>query len=168
MTFATLTFATPRPHPLRAVPGPGSALALIAVLMACTDPAPADDPDAAPEAATRPAATVTILEPADGAVVDGPDVRVRFTVAGDLRIVPAGDTTPATGHHHVYLDHDLGDPSEPVPTLPGAVVHVGTGADELVLENVAAGEHRLIAVVADGVHVPLQPWVVDTVHFRVR
>ena len=26
----------------------------------------------------------------------------------------------------------------------------------------------LIAVIADGVHLPIQPWVVDTVHFVVR
>ena len=45
---------------------------------------------------------------------------------------------------------------------------MGDGSAEYVFENVAAGEHRLIAVVADGVHVPLDPWVVDTVTVTVR
>jgi hypothetical protein len=118
-------------------------------------------------AADLPSPTVTILEPTDGAQVEGPDVLVRFEVAG-VRIVPAGDTTAGSGHHHLYLDHDLTDPTQPVPTIPGAVVHVGTGATEVLLEGVAPGEHRLIAVVGDGLHVPLQPWVVDTVRFVVR
>ena len=37
----------------------------------------------------------------------------------------------------------------------------------LAFEGVEPGEYTLIAVVADGVHVPLQPWVVDTVTFTV-
>jgi hypothetical protein len=92
---------------------------------------------------------------------------VRLEVSG-FDVVPAGDTTAFTGHHHLYLDHDLTDPAQPVPTIPGAVIHMGDGGSEYVFEGVPAGEHRLIAVVADGVHVPLRPWVVDTVHFRVR
>jgi hypothetical protein len=110
---------------------------------------------------------VTILEPAEGAEIEGPAVRVRLDVSG-VRIVPAGDTTPATGHHHLYLDHDVTGPAQPVPTIPGQVIHLGDGSAEYVFENVEAGDHRIVAVVADGVHIPLRPWVVDTVRFRVR
>jgi hypothetical protein len=99
--------------------------------------------------------------------VDGPDVQVRLGADG-IRIVPAGEVIPGTGHHHLYLDEDLGDPGVPVPTIPNRVIHLGTGADEYTFEDVPAGEHRLIAVVADGLHVPIQPWVVDTVRFVVR
>ena len=88
--------------------------------------------------------------------------------ASGVRIVPAGDTTAGTGHHHLYLDQDLGQPGEVVPSIPGHVVHLGTGASEYVFIDVPSGEHRLIAVVADGLHVPLQPWVTDTVRFVVR
>jgi len=45
---------------------------------------------------------------------------------------------------------------------------MGDGSSEFVFEGVAPGEHRLIAVVGDLVHMPLQPWVVDTVTFVVR
>lgn len=76
--------------------------------------------------------------------------------------------TPGTGHHHLYLDADFEDATVPVPTVPGSIVHIGTGASEYVFENVPAGQHRLIAVVADGAHVPLHPLVVDTVVFTVR
>ena len=127
--------------------------------------APAEAPAASPSSENM--ASVTILEPSDGAMIEGDSVQVRLEASG-VQIVPAGDTTAGTGHHHLYLDQDLGQPGEVVPTVPGHVVHLGTGASEYVFTDVPAGEHRLIAVVADGTHVPLQPWVTDTVTFTVR
>lgn len=112
-------------------------------------------------------ASVTILEPADGAMFDGPNVVVRLSTA-NLPIVPAGDLTPGTGHHHLYLDADVESWTAPVPTVPGSIIHMGNAASEYTFENVPAGNHRLIAVVADGVHVPLNPLVVDTVFFMVH
>jgi hypothetical protein len=128
------------------------------------DAAPADTP---PEAAVAGTRTVTILEPADGATVMGPVVNVRLATTG-VPIVPAGDLTPGTGHHHLYLDADVTGPTEPVPTVPGSIVHMGNAESEFRFDSVQPGQHRLIAVVADGVHVPLQPWVVDTVMFTVQ
>jgi hypothetical protein len=49
---------------------------------------------------------------------------------------------------------------------PG-IVHLGQAQTEHHFEGVAPGEHRLIAVVADGAHFPLSPLVVDTVVFTV-
>ena len=94
-------------------------------------------------------------------------VRFDLTVTG-MPIVPAGDMTPMTGHHHLYLDADQTLPGAPVPTTPGSIVHMGDGSSEFTFEEVEPGEHRIIAVVADGAHIPLQPWVVDTVTFTVR
>jgi hypothetical protein len=37
-----------------------------------------------------------------------------------------------------------------------------------VLTGIAPGPHRLIAMVGDAGHVPLQPLLVDTVNFVVR
>jgi hypothetical protein len=112
-------------------------------------------------------AEVAIVEPAQGATVEGATVRVRLEASG-VRIVQAGDTTSGTGHHHIFLDDDLSPAGQPVPSVPNRIIHMGDGSAEYVFEDVAGGEHRLIAVVADGVHVPLQPWVVDTVSFTVR
>jgi hypothetical protein len=83
-------------------------------------------------------------------------------------ILPAGDMTPGTGHHHLYLDADLVDASAPVPTVPGSIIHMGNGATAYTFENVSSGPHRIIAVVADGAHLPLRPLVVDTVNFVVE
>ncbi|GIW53227.1 MAG: hypothetical protein KatS3mg081_2582 [Gemmatimonadales bacterium] len=110
---------------------------------------------------------VLIVEPADGDTVVGPAVTVRLQAHG-LAIVPAGDTTPNSGHHHLFLDRDLTPAGTPIPTEPGYIVHLGTGGDTYTFDSVAPGPHRLIAVVGDAVHVPLNPWVVDTVHFVVR
>ena len=128
--------------------------------------APPEEEEAAPEDAPPAAPSVTIVAPADGSFQEEKDVVVwlRSTVP----IVPAGDMAPGTGHHHLYLDADLGDTSAPIPTVPGSIVHLGTGDTEYTFENVSSGPHRLIAVVADGAHVPLQPLVVDTVDFVVE
>jgi len=146
-----------------------STLALCLLIAACGGEAPETD---MPEGmdmsmSDEPIGTVTILEPANAAEIMGSTVNVRLTVAG-FPIVQAGDMTPGTGHHHLYLDADFDDVTVPVPTVPGSVIHMGNGASEYVFENVAAGQHRLIAVVADGAHVPLHPLVVDTVNFTVR
>jgi hypothetical protein len=128
----------------------------------------AADDDPAPESVPAEASppSVTILAPPDGSFQEERDVTVwlRSTVP----IVPAGDMTPGTGHHDLYLDADLGDLAAPVPTVPGSIVHMGDASVEYVFENVSSGPHRLIAVVADGAHVPLQPLVVDTVEFVVE
>lgn len=112
------------------------------------------------------AQTVSILEPANGATIDGPVVTVRL--ATTVPIVQAGDMTPGTGHHHLFLDGELSPAGTPIPTVPGAVVHLGDGSSEFTFDAVSPGQHRLIAVVANGAHVPLSPPVVDTVTFTVR
>lgn len=146
---------------------------LLLLVTACGPAADSEAPAEAPEeAATETTAEpegpqVTVVEPADGSTVPGPDVTVRLAVTG-LDIVLAGDTTPGTGHHHLYLDTELAPAGEPIPSVPGSVVHMGDGSSEYTFEDVEPGEHTLIAVVGDGLHVPLQPWVVDTVSFVVR
>lgn len=120
--------------------------------------------DAMPETEAA-AGTVTFVTPTDGAEINGSTVTVQLS--STVPIVPAGEMTMGTGHHHLYLDEDLTPADEPVPTVPGLIIHMGDGSASYVFEDVPPGEHRLIAVVADGVHVPLQPWVVDTVTFTV-
>ena len=120
----------------------------------------------APPAAAPPASTVTIsvMPSADGQ----PSSSVTIDFSSTVQIVPAGDLTPATGHHHLFLDADLTAADVPVPSVPGSIIHMGDASTTYTFEDVAPGEHRLIAVVADGVHVPLQPWVVDTLTFTVN
>ena len=118
-------------------------------------------------AAPAPHRAVVITSPTDGAIVDGPSVRVLMEAHG-LTVVPAGDSTPNSGHLHLFLDRDLSPAEIPIPTEPGFIVHMGTGASEYTFDTVAPGEHRLIAVVGDALHIPVRPWLVDTVRFTVR
>ena len=141
---------------------------LTLLLMACGGE-PAPEPPAAEQPATPvpPARRVEITAPLEGDTVVGPAVTIRFEAHG-FTVVPAGDTTSNSGHHHIFLDRDPSPPGSPIPAEPNFIVHVGTGADSVVIAQVAPGQHRLIAVVGDGAHVPVEPALVDTVTFFVR
>ncbi len=154
---------------MKNMPRPTALILSVALASACGGEPPADTEEAGAEEAA-PAATmasVTIGSPSDGAAIMTADVTVTLTVDG-VQIVPAGDMTAGTGHHHLYLDADLAAEGTPVPTVPGSIIHMGDGSAEYTFEGVGPGEHRLIAVVADGIHVPLDPPVVDTVMFTVN
>ncbi|MEZ4422849.1 MAG: DUF4399 domain-containing protein [Gemmatimonadota bacterium] len=109
--------------------------------------------------------TVRITEPAEGATLEGP-FRVAFEVEG-LTLVPAGTDQPRSGHHHLLIDHDIPPSGQPIPSTEG-YIHMGQAQPETMVEGLAPGEYRLIAVVADFAHVPLEPLVVDTIHVTVR
>ena len=120
----------------------------------------------APPAGDTPIGSVSIVTPISGATLSGTTVEVQL--ASTVTILPAGDMTAGSGHHHLYLDADLTEAGVPVPSIPGSIVHMGDASSTFVFEGLSPGVHRLIAVVADGVHMPLQPWVVDTVTFTVN
>jgi len=109
---------------------------------------------------------VEIVRPADGDTVEGFAVEVRLAAHG-FTVVPAGDTTPNSGHHHLFLDRDVSPAGEPIPAEEGHVVHMGDGSSTFVFDSVAPGPHRLITVVGDAIHVPV-PGLRDTVEFTVR
>jgi len=111
-------------------------------------------------------ASVQIVLPAEGPFEEGSSVMVTLEVSG-LTIAPAGTTDPGTGHHHLMIDRDLPVGGLLIPSFPGQV-HLGQGQVEYEIEGLDAGEHRVIAVVGDGTHVPLDPWVVDTVTFVIE
>ena len=145
-------------------------IALLALLAACGSDAPetSNTADTATGQAAAPASReVRIVAPTEGAEVMGPDVTVELQVTG-IEIVPAGDTASGTGHHHLYLDADLAPMDQPIPSVPGQIIHMGDGSSSYTFEGLEPGEHRVIAVVGDGVHVPVQPPMADTVRFVVR
>ena len=111
-------------------------------------------------------ASVQIVLPAEGPFEEGSSVMVTLEVSG-LTIAIAGTTDPGTGHHHLMVDRDLPVGGLLIPSFPGQV-HLGQGQVEYEIEGLDAGEHRVIAVVGDGTHVPLDPWVVDTVTFVIE
>ena len=122
-----------------------------------------------PEVSDTPetVASVTITSPATGATVPQGTLTVTFEVEGVV-VSPAGTMDPGTGHHHLIVDADVTSWSEPLGAEEGRYIHMGQAQTEWVLDALTPGEHRLIAVVADGVHIPLDPPVTDTVWITVE
>ena len=115
---------------------------------------------------SAPLMAVRLVEPADGAVIDGSSVSVVLGVEG-LEIVPAGTIQPRSGHHHLLVNTDLTPAGQPIPATPGVHIHLGQAQTDYELTGLEPGDYTVIAVVGDAVHVPLDPPVVDTVTFTV-
>lgn len=145
-----------------AVAGAGIALAFVG----CGGDSGDQSGEAAREAASGEPARVVIVDPADGAEVGAGPLLVVMETEG-VEIVAAGNMDPGTGHHHLIVDADVDWPL-PIPNDPGVHYHMGQGQTEFTLEDLAPGRHRIIAVVADGVHIPLDPPVSDTITVVVR
>jgi hypothetical protein len=111
-------------------------------------------------------AKVKITAPRKGAVVSAP-VKVALVATG-VEIVPATEERPGTGHHHLFVDHDLTAADDTIPKGVTGIIHLGRGQTEFVLDSLKPGRHRVIALVGDWKHVPLKPLVVDTVTFTVK
>ena len=102
-------------------------------------------------------ARLTILSPADGAVVRGP-VTVRFGLSG-MGVAPAGVEHENTGHHHLVIDAPLPPLDEPIPTDDNHL-HFGGGQTEAVIV-LPPGPHTLQLLMGDWSHVPHAPPVVS-------
>jgi len=122
-------------------------------------------PSAAQAQAARKV-TVQITSPRNGATVTGP-VLITLQATG-VQIVPASVERPGTGHHHLFVDHDLTWISDTIPMGSPGILHLGRGQTEFVLDSLKPGPHRVIVLIANWQHVPLNPLVADTVTFTVK
>jgi hypothetical protein len=110
--------------------------------------------------------TVSITSPAEGDTVVGSAVHITLNATG-IEIAPAADARPETAHHHLYLDVDFPQSEATIPMGVAGVVHLGQAQKDYHWEGVTPGPHRLIAVLADPGHIPVRPYVTDTVNFVV-
>lgn len=110
---------------------------------------------------------VEIVEPANGAVMSGPDVRVVLVATG-VEIVSAAEEREGTAHHHLFVDRGSTSPDDTIPSGVTGILHLGRGQTEFVLRGLASGEHTVIALLANWAHLPLRPLAADTVNFAVR
>ena len=110
--------------------------------------------------------TVSITSPAEGDTVSGSAVHIMLDATG-IEIAPAADARPETAHHHLYLDVDFPATEAMIPAGAPGIVHLGQAQKEYHWESVTPGPHRIIAVLADPGHIPLRPYVTDTVNFVV-
>ena len=110
-------------------------------------------PAVMPRSASAAGASVFFITPADGDTVSGP-ILVEFGIDG-MAVVPAGDNTPHSGHHHLLIDTGLPDLGMPIPA-DAQHVHFGDGSTstEITLEP---GEHTLQMLLGDHLHIPHDP-----------
>lgn len=143
------------------------ALFVVTVVSACD---PDEDPPVDTVADAVPAddiVLVSIIEPIAGVAIPSGNVRIVLTTA-NLQILPAGTNEPGSGHHHLIVDSDLPSMDQPIPSITGRYIHLGKGQTEFLLENLESGDHTVIALVGDYLHIPLDPPVADTVTFSVN
>lgn len=100
-----------------------------------------------------PNARLYFVSPEDGAAVSSP-VTVRFGLSG-MGVAPAGMPKENTGHHHLIIDAELPDLTQPVPADDNHR-HFGGGQTEVVIE-LAPGSHTLQLLLGDALHVPHDP-----------
>ena len=109
-------------------------------------------------------ARVFIVSPRDGANVV-PDFHVVFGVSG-IKVAPATDTTPGTGHHHLLVDvKELPPLSAPIPADANHK-HYGKGQTTDLL-HLKPGDHTLQLDFADYRHMQFDPPLVSqkiTIH----
>jgi len=112
-------------------------------------------------------AKVRIVSPARDTVLKGTTVTVVLEATG-VEIAPVAEHRAGTAHHHLFLDTEVTPVDQPIPVGVAGIVHLGKGQTSYTFENVAPGEHRLIAVLGDINHVPLKPLATDTVRFAIK
>jgi hypothetical protein len=112
------------------------------------------------------AARVFIITPKNGATV-GRDVLVKFGVRG-IKLAPATDTAPGTGHHHLLIDvKELPPLNAPIPA-DADHKHYGKGQTEDTI-HLTPGDHTLQLDFANFAHMQFDPPIVSkkiTIHVK--
>ena len=110
--------------------------------------------------------TVQITSPENGATVSNP-VTIKLVATG-VRIAAASDQSTGSTHHHLFVDQELKWLNDTIPQGSPGIIHLADGQKEFVLDSLAPGPHRVIALLARWDHVPLYPLIADTVVFTVK
>ena len=149
------------------------ALLLLTLIAACGD-RPATEPSATAAPAKTPApampvrttsaadAAVFFISPADGETASNP-IKIVFGIAG-MAVVPAGNDTPHSGHHHLLIDSGVPDLGLPIPKDENHV-HFGDGSTETEI-TLPPGEHTLQMLLGDHMHNP--PLMSDIITIKVQ
>ncbi|MEO7064516.1 MAG: DUF4399 domain-containing protein [Dokdonella sp.] len=111
-------------------------------------------------------AKVFFIAPKNGVHV-GQDVVVKFGVKG-MRVLPAGDLKPNSGHHHLLIDaKELPPLDAPIPN-DATHKHYGKGQTEDTI-HLEPGTHTLQLDFGDARHVQFDPPLVSkkfTIHVK--
>lgn len=125
-------------------------VALLATLLGACSESPQDAPQAKRIAST---AKMSIIEPAQGAQITGPKMRVTISLEGG-KIIPEAtkDIKPDEGHMHLSLD--------------GQLATMTYGLDQEI--DVSPGRHVLQAEYVAGDHAPFNPRIIQARQIEVK
>jgi hypothetical protein len=153
-----------------------SALIAAVTITACkSERTPASDTQQAASAGRTTAATtapvtqsagVKITSPESGATT-GADVAVKLHAEGVTIAKADGKKVEGVGHYHLFLDTVPTPENVPIPPTSSKIVHIGTGDSTYTFKGLAAGPHKIIAVIGYGDHSPM-PVRRDSVSFTVK
>ena len=108
---------------------------------------------------------VTLTKPASMADVVSP-VEICLKTKG-YTVEPAkSGVNEGKGHHHLIVDVNLPDLSQPVPK-DGTHIHMGDGSKCKTIE-LRSGMHTIQALFARGNHIPYDPAVTDSIVVFVK
>lgn len=99
-------------------------------------------------------ASVYIIWPADGAVIEGGKLWLRMGLR-NMGVCPKGVKLPNVGHHHVLIDTELPALDREIPSDRNHL-HFGGGETEARIE-LPPGRHTLQLLLGDHDHVPHDP-----------
>ena len=102
--------------------------------------------------------TAYIVTPQDGAVVNNP-VNIIFGLRNNVGVAPAGVVKENTGHHHLLIDTNAPDLTQPIPK-DEQHRHFGGGQTEVEL-TLAPGAHSLQLLLGDFAHIPHSPAIMS-------
>jgi hypothetical protein len=138
-----------------------AALAVVFAAAACGGSGPAASGPPGPPTSPRPggAARLTIIRPANGAVIHTRTVHVKVRLTGASSENPATATQALPGYVHLYLDSKI---------ISIAPVASNDSATEQTIGRVKPGRHTLKAEFVGPNHLPFRPRVTAVVTFTVR
>lgn len=93
------------------------------------------------------------------------DQKVVFGVIG-LKLHPAGELIPGTGHHHIIIDGEAVPEGQVVPA-DEKHIHFGKAQTETQLK-LTPGPHTLTLQFANGAHVSYGPTLSKTINVTVK
>jgi len=134
------------------------AIALVPFAVACSAQAPSTVP------------IMTITEPTNGAILQGPRVKITVQVV-NWKLVDAGSpVAQGEGHLHFFIDQPASaiPVGQLIPTRDPAYVHVGATPYTSRELDLRPGQHTITAVMGDSNHAALTQPAPQTVTVTVK
>ena len=136
-------------------------MAVVLSAAACGGSGPGASGPSGPSTSARPggAARLTIIAPANGAVIRARTVHVKVRLTGASSENPATAAQALPGYVHLYLDSQI---------ISIAPVAGNDSVTEQAIGGVRPGRHTLKAEFVGPDHLPFRPRVTAAVTFTVR